>query len=525
MDLTKFSASRLAVMLSDGKISASELAELSIERINKIDSGLGAFVTVDESGIRSQALQADALLAADKNRSPLTGLPLAIKDNISTAGIRTTCASKMLADYVPPYSATVVEKLRKSGAVIAGKSNLDEFAMGSTTETSAWHITRNPWSYEHVPGGSSGGSAAAVAAGLVPLALGSDTGGSIRQPCSYCGLTGLKPTYGTVSRYGLIAYASSLDQIGPIARTSADCALVYTEIAGTDGRDSTSMIDNNGNFSKKLGKLKDDVMAAERANDFSSFSLAGKRIAVPKAFAGYELQQETAEALEQAIRVLEQAGAVISECELPLLEESIPAYYLIASAEASANLSRYDGVQYGYRTARSDYADLAEFYSLNRAEALGPEVRTRIMLGTFALSSGYYDAWYLKAQKIRRLIRSRYNEILTEYDFILGPTAPRTAPLLGVSLDDPLAMYLSDVFTVGANLTGLPALALPCGFDNSGLPIGLQLTGRAYADDELLRAGIAWQQQTEFHLAQPSDKEAESAVDAQLSGVRSEVES
>ncbi len=512
MELGKYSASRLAVMLSDGSMSSRELAEMSIDRIKNIDSGLGAFVTMDVDMVREQALQADSMLAAGDAHSPLLGLPFAIKDNISTKGLKTTCASKMLAEYVPPFSATVIEKLGKAGAVIAGKSNLDEFAMGSTTETSAWHITRNPWNYDHVPGGSSGGSAAAVAAGLVPLALGSDTGGSIRQPCSYCGLTGLKPTYGSVSRYGLIAYASSLDQIGPIARSAADCTLVYAEIAGADDRDSTSMSAGDGGFGRRLAILRDEIMDSEKQEDFSSFKLAGKRIAVPKAFAGFEMQRETAEALERAISDFEKAGAIITECDLPLLDESIPAYYLIAAAEASANLSRYDGVQYGYRTKKTDYADLAEFYSVNRAEALGSEVRNRIMLGTFALSSGYYDAWYLKAQKVRRLIRLRYNEILSDHDFILGPTAPSTAPLLGVSLDDPLAMYLSDVFTVGANLTGLPALALPCGFDNRSMPIGLQLTGRAYEDDELLRAGIAWQQLTEYHMAMPADKKSDKAA-------------
>lgn len=500
MDLLKQTAGGVGLLLADKKISSVELTADILKMTEERDEVLGCLITVDKANAMKQAQAADDLLADVGTGSLLTGVPMVVKDNISTAGIRTTCGSRMLEKYIPPYSASVYSRLQKIGAVMTGKSNLDEFAMGSTCETSALRLTRNPWDHKRVPGGSSGGSAAAVAGGLAWYALGSDTGGSIRQPAGYCGLTGLKPTYGAVSRYGLIAYASSLDQIGPMAQDAADCALVFSAAAGPDKRDSTCVQDVSGSLRAGLDKLNRDVETVLSGGSVDKISLKGLKIAVPAVWREHALQPEIADVLEKTIKKLETAGAICSECDLPLLDESIPAYYLIASAEASGNLSRYDGVQYGSRTQAADVSDLADFYSRTRAEYLGPEVKRRIMLGTFALSSGYYDAWYLKAQRVRRLIKDYYQSLLADYDYILGPITPATAPEIGTSLEDPLTMYLSDIYTVAANLTGLPALALPCGFDKNNLPIGLQLTGRAYQDADLLRTGMAWQRETDYHL-------------------------
>lgn len=500
MDYSEFSARQLGRIIASGGISAREATLASLEKIEKTEPDIQAFITISADQALLQAEEIDSRLAAGENLMPLAGVPMALKDNISTAGIRTTCASKMLEEYVPPYTATAAENLQSGGAVMLGKTNMDEFAMGSTTETSHMKVTHNPWQPGHVPGGSSGGSAAGVAAGEVFYALGSDTGGSIRQPCSYCGLTGLKPTYGSVSRYGLIAYASSLDQIGPIARDVADCALVFNQIAGPDQRDSTSM--KKSDLQKFHGLLElSDRLAADQSE--WTQGLSGKRIAVPETFLSHQLQNEVKLAIEKLIRQLSELGAECVSCEMPLLDESIPAYYLIATAEASANLARYDGIQYGHRSAADEFSDLTDFYCKNRSEGFGSEVRQRIMLGTFALSSGYYDAYYLQAQKTRRLIRDQYISLLDKFDFILSPVAPTTAPAIGTSLSDPLNMYLSDIFTVAANLTGLPALALPCGFDNKGLPIGFQLTGKAFAEAELFEAGLAYQAATDYHRQIP----------------------
>lgn len=508
MDYSNLSARQLGRMIADRKISAREAAISCLNRIDAAEPDLLAFITVTSDQALMQADETDSRLQAGEKLMPLAGVPMALKDNISTAGIRTTCASRMLEGYVPPYTATAADRLLKGGAVMLGKTNMDEFAMGSTTETSYMQVTRNPWQPQHVPGGSSGGSAAGVAAGEVFYALGSDTGGSIRQPCSYCGLTGLKPTYGSVSRYGLIAYASSLDQIGPIARDAADCALVFNQIAGTDDRDSTSMKKTDN---KKYQRLNDLAERIAKGDDNPTEGLAGKRVAIPQSFLSHQLQPEVKLSMDNLISRLTELGAECVSCEMPLLDESIPAYYLIATAEASANLARYDGVQYGYRSASGEFEDLIDFYSKNRSEGFGREVRQRIMLGTFALSSGYYDAYYLQAQKTRNSIRNQYMALLANHDFILSPTAPTTAPMIGTSLNDPLNMYLSDIFTVAANLTGLPALAMPCGFDDKGLPIGFQLTGRAFAEAELFEAGLVYQSSTDFHLRQPRLNKREEA--------------
>ncbi len=492
MEIHTLSALEVGRLIAGRQISAPEAARAILARISHLDSQFQAYLTVTAEQALLQAEAVQARLDAGAVLAPLAGVPMAIKDNISTAGVRTTCASRMLWDYVPPFTATAAARLLDGGAVLLGKTNLDEFAMGSTTETSYGAITRNPWQPEHVPGGSSGGSAAAVAAGEAVYAIGSDTGGSIRQPCSYCGLTGLKPTYGAVSRYGLVAYASSLDQIGPIARTAADCAAILAQIAGPDLRDSTAMPAGRNLDTQAL------LAAAQAQGD-----LQGLRVGIPVEYFGAGLQPAVRAAVEAAADQLAGLGARCEPCHLPLVEEGISTYYLIATAEASANLARYDGIQYGYRPETSEYEDLADFYCQARTAGFGPEVRRRIMLGTFALSSGYYDAYYLKALKVRQLLQSGYEAALQHYDLLLGPVAPTTAPRIGSSLQDPLHMYLSDIYTVAANLAGLPALALPCGFDEQGLPIGCQLIGRAFGEADLLRTGVIYQQATDFHQRRP----------------------
>jgi aspartyl-tRNA(Asn)/glutamyl-tRNA(Gln) amidotransferase subunit A len=427
---------------------------------------------------------------ADGLDSPLAGVPIAIKDNIATENLPTTCSSKILQGFMSPYNATVIEKLRDAGAVILGKTNMDEFAMGSTTETSYTGETRNPWNAEHVPGGSSGGSAAAVAAGEAVVALGSDTGGSIRQPCAYCGLTGIKPTYGAVSRYGLLAYGSSLDQIGPIAHTAEDCAAVLAVIAGYDEKDSTSAKGVKFDFAKSL---HDD--------------LSGKKIGLPLNYLGEGLDSEIKSAILAACEQFKALGAEICEFEMPMIEYAVPAYYIIASAEASSNLSRYDGIKYGYHP--ENFTDLEDLYLTTRSEGFGLEVKRRIMLGAFALSSGYYDAYYQKALKVRALIRAEFDKAFAKYDAIISPVAPTTAPKLGESLSDPLAMYLSDIYTVSVNLVGIPAISLPCGFDSKDMPIGMQLLGKAMSEETLVNLAHAYQMHTDWHTREPKLKEAE----------------
>ena len=474
MDLLQVTALELGRKIRDKEITAVEAAEASLAQIRKVEDTVHAYVTVDEEGALLRARQVQEKIEAGELAGPLAGVPVAVKDNMCTKGMRTTCSSRILENFVPTYDADAVERLADAGAVILGKTNMDEFAMGSTTETSAFGVTRNPWNPAHVPGGSSGGSCAAVAAGECFLALGSDTGGSIRQPSSFCGVTGIKPTYGTVSRYGLIAYGSSLDQIGPVGRDVADCAAMLEVLAAHDRRDSTSVAREDTDFTAALA---DDVK--------------GRRIGISRDYLGEGLDPEVRQAVLEAARVLEDRGAVVEQFDLSLVEYAIPAYYVIASAEASSNLSRFDGVKYGYRCG--DYEGLHNMYKKTRSEGFGPEVKRRIMLGSFVLSSGYYDAYYLKALRTKALIKKAFDEAFAKYDVILGPAAPYTAPRLGESLRDPIQMYLGDIYTISVNLAGLPGMTVPCGMDAKGLPIGLQLIGDCFKEKNILRAGYAFE--------------------------------
>ena len=480
MNLMDLTAVELGKKIKSGETSAVEAAKESIASINKLESKINAFVTViDEKKILEAADNVQKRIEAGELTGPLAGVPVAIKDNMCTNGILTTCSSKILGNFVPPYTATAVENLENAGSIIVGKTNMDEFAMGSTTETSFYGATANPWDTTKVPGGSSGGSAAAVAANEVPFALGSDTGGSIRQPSSYCGVTGMKPTYGTVSRYGLIAYGSSLDQIGPIAKDVADVAAALEAIASHDKKDSTSVNRQNTEFTKMLeGGVK------------------GLKIGIPKDYFSDGLNPEVRDAVLNAAEVLKSLGAEVEEFDLSLVDYAIPAYYVIASAEASSNLARFDGVKYGYRTP--EYEELHEMYKKTRTEGFGSEVKRRIMLGSFVLSSGYYDAYYIKALKTKSLIKQAFNKAFLKYDCILGPVAPTTAPKIGSSLADPISMYLGDIYTISANLAGLPGISLPCGFDKDGMPIGMQLLGDCFAEDKILRAAYAFEQTREY---------------------------
>ncbi|GAB6160726.1 Asp-tRNA(Asn)/Glu-tRNA(Gln) amidotransferase subunit GatA [Howardella ureilytica] len=480
MNLMDLTAVELGKKIKSGETSAVEAAKESIANINRLESDINAFVTVlDEKKILETAENVQKRIEAGELTGPLAGVPVAIKDNMCTKGVLTTCSSKILSNFVPPYTATAVENLENAGSVMVGKTNMDEFAMGSTTETSFYGVTANPWDTTKVPGGSSGGSAAAVAANEVPFALGSDTGGSIRQPSSYCGVTGMKPTYGTVSRYGLIAYGSSLDQIGPIAKDVADVAAVLETIASHDRKDSTSVKRQNTEFTKMLdGGVK------------------GLKIGIPRDYFSEGLNSEVRDAVLNAAEVLRSLGAEVEEFDLSLVDYAIPAYYVIASAEASSNLARFDGVKYGYRTP--EYEELHEMYKKTRTEGFGSEVKRRIMLGSFVLSSGYYDAYYIKALKTKALIKQAFNRAFSKYDCILGPVAPTTAPKTGSSLSDPISMYLGDIYTISANLAGLPGISLPCGFDKDGMPIGMQLLGDCFAEDKILRAAYAFEQTREY---------------------------
>ena len=436
-------------------------------------------MTVDREGALKRAEEVQKLIDDGKLDGPLAGVPVAIKDNMCTEGLLTTCSSKILGNFVPTFTSEAVLNLEKAGAVILGKTNMDEFAMGSTTETSAYGETKNPWNLEHVPGGSSGGSCAAVAAEECFYALGSDTGGSIRQPSSFCGVTGIKPTYGTVSRYGLIAYGSSLDQIGPVAKDVTDCAAILEIIASHDEKDSTSVKRDDLDFTSAL---VDDVK--------------GMKIGIPKDYLGEGLDSEVKDAILNAAKVLEEKGAIVEEFDLSLVEYAIPAYYVIACAEASSNLARFDGVKYGYRT--EEYDGLHNMYKKSRSEGFGAEVKRRIMLGSFVLSSGYYDAYYLKALRTKALIKKAFDEAFAKYDVILGPAAPTTAPKLGESLSDPLKMYLGDIYTISVNLAGLPGITVPCGTDSKGLPIGLQLIGDCFKEKNIIRAAYSFEQTRDF---------------------------
>lgn len=475
MRITDMTAVLLAEAIREGKTTAVEATEAMLERIADKDKELNCYVTVDKEGALKQAKQVQEKIEKGELTGPLAGVPVAIKDNLCTEGLLTTCASRILHNFVPAYTAEAVVNLQKAGAVILGKTNMDEFAMGSTTETSAYGVTRNPHNIEHVPGGSSGGSAAAVAAGECFYALGSDTGGSIRQPASYCGAVGMKPTYGTVSRYGLIAYGSSLDQIGPLTKDVRDCATVLEVIASHDDKDSTSLVRQDTDFTKAL---VEDVR--------------GMRIGIPNDYLGEGLDWEVKTAILQAARVLEAQGAVVERFDLSLVEYAIPAYYTIAAAEASSNLERFDGIKYGYRA--EEYTGLHHMYKKSRSEGFGEEVKRRIMLGSFVLSSGYYDAYYLKALRVKALIRKAFDEAFAKYDMILGPVAPTTAPRLGESLADPIKMYLGDIYTIAVNLAGLPGISVPCGQDSKGLPIGMQLIGDCFQEKKLLQAAYTYEQ-------------------------------
>ena len=478
MQLYDLTAHELAAKLAAREVSAREVTDAILDRIGEVEGHVKAFVTVTESVAQAQADAVDRARAEGETVSPMAGIPIALKDNLCTNGIETTCSSKILQGFVPPYSATVVEKLQSAGGVFVGKANLDEFAMGSSTENSGFFPSHNPWDLHTVPGGSSGGSTAAVAAGEAVWALGSDTGGSIRQPAAFCGVVGLKPTYGRVSRYGLIAFASSLDQIGPITKDVRDAALLLNLISGHDARDSTSVVRDVPDYAQAL-----------------TTDVKGLKLGVPKEYFAQGVSSDVAEAVRAAIAVLVSHGAIAEEISLPHSEYALPTYYILAPAEASSNLARYDGVRYGHRTARATNA--VDLFEKSREEGFGPEVKQRIMIGTYALSAGYYDAFYLKAQKVRTLIKRDFDRAFEKYDLIIAPTAPTVAFRQG-EVSDPLAMKLNDVLTIPANMAGIPAISLPCGFAH-GLPIGLQLMAPAFGEETLLRAAYAYEQATDWH--------------------------
>ena len=478
MDILAYSAVELAQAIKAGETTAVEAMKAVLDRIDASEESIHAYVTIDREAALAKAEAVQKQIEAGELTGPLAGVPVAIKDNMCTEGVLTTCSSRILGNFIPTFTAEAVKNLEKAGAVMIGKTNMDEFAMGSTTETSAYGVTRNPWNTEHVPGGSSGGSAAAVAAEECFFALGSDTGGSIRQPASFCGVVGLKPTYGTVSRYGLIAYGSSLDQIGPLTKDVTDCATVMEAIASHDTKDSTSI----------------DRAAIGKDTDFTSAlieDVKGMKIGIPRDYFGDGLDSEVKEAVLAAAKALEAKGAIVEEFDLSLVEYAIPTYYTIAAAEASSNLERFDGIKYGYRT--SEYEGLHNMYKKTRSEGFGPEVKRRIMLGSFVLSSGYYDAYYLKALRVKAMIRKAFDDAFSKYDLILGPVAPTTAPKLGESLSDPLTMYLGDIYTISVNLAGLPGISVPCGVDSQGLPIGMQLLADSFEEKKLIQAAYTYE--------------------------------
>ncbi|RXJ02424.1 Asp-tRNA(Asn)/Glu-tRNA(Gln) amidotransferase subunit GatA [Anaerobacillus alkaliphilus] len=483
MSLLEQSVSAIHKQLREKEITVSELVDASYKRIADVDDKVKAFLTLDEENARNYAKQLDEALVGRTEKGLLYGLPIGIKDNIVTKGLRTTCASKLLGDFEPVHDATVMGKIRSSEAVMIGKLNMDEFAMGSSTENSGFFRTRNPWNLDHVPGGSSGGSAASVAAGEVLFSLGSDTGGSVRQPASYCGVVGLKPTYGRVSRFGLVAFASSLDQIGPVTRTVEDNAYVMQVIAGYDKMDSTSA---NVDVPDYLASLTGDVQ--------------GLKIAVPKEYLAEGVHEDVKSKVLEALKVLEGLGATWEEVSLPHSKYAVATYYLLSSSEASANLARFDGVRYGVRSDNG--ANLIEMYKESRSQGFGNEVKRRIMLGTFALSSGYYDAYYKKAQQVRTLIKKDFDDVLAKYDVIIGPTAPTTAFKIGEKTKDPLTMYANDILTIPINLAGVPAISVPCGLSN-GLPVGLQIIGKHFDESTVFRVAHAFEQATDHHQAKP----------------------
>lgn len=474
MSILSMTAVELAAAIKKREVTVKEAVEAVLDNIEKREDTYHCYVTIDREGALKQAEEIQKKIDDGTLSGPLAGVPVAIKDNMCTEGLLTTCSSKILYNFVPTFTSEAVLNLQKAGAVILGKTNMDEFAMGSTTETSAYGVTRNPWNPEHVPGGSSGGSAAAVAAEECFYALGSDTGGSIRQPASFCGVVGLKPTYGTVSRYGLIAYGSSLDQIGPLCKDVTDCATILEAIASHDSKDSTSVERLDTDFTSAL---VEDVK--------------GMKIGIPRDYFGEGINPEVKEAVLRAAEVLKEKGAIVEEFDLSLVEYAIPTYYTIAAAEASSNLERFDGIKYGYRT--EEYQGLHNMYKKSRSEGFGAEVKRRIMLGSFVLSSGYYDAYYLKALRVKALIKKAFDEAFAKYDVILGPVAPTTAPKIGESLSDPIQMYLGDIYTISINLAGLPGLSIPCGRDSKGLPIGVQLIGDCFKEKNLIRAAYTYE--------------------------------
>lgn len=482
--LINSSLRELADALATKKVSAVELATLFLNRIETLNPSLNAFVATDREKTLAQARIADEQLKAGTGVTALTGIPLAHKDIFCTRGWRTSCGSKMLANFVSPYDANVVKKLADAGMVTLGKLNMDEFAMGSSNETSHFGPVRNPWDLSRVPGGSSGGSAAAIAARLTPAATGTDTGGSIRQPAALCGLTGLKPTYGVVSRYGMIAFASSLDQAGPMAKSAEDCALLLNAMAGFDARDSTSLERPAEDYGRDLEK-----------------PLAGLKIGLPQEFFGAGMDPDVRAAVDAALSEYRKLGAATVEVKLPNSGLSVPAYYVIAPAEASSNLSRFDGVRYGYRAP--EYNDLTEMYSRSRAQGFGAEVKRRILIGTYVLSHGYYDAYYLKAQKIRRLIAADFVEAFKQCDVIMGPTSPSVAFAFGAKSADPVQMYLSDIYTISTNLAGLPGMSLPCGFGSNNMPVGLQIIGNWFGEAKMLNVAHQYQKATDWHTRMP----------------------
>lgn len=483
MSLFGQKVSELHDLLHKKEISVSDLVDESYKRISSVEDKVQAFLTLDEENARAAARKLDEKLGTDESKGLLFGMPIGIKDNIVTKNLRTTCASKILENFDPIYDATVIKKLQHAETITIGKLNMDEFAMGSSTENSAFQKTRNPWNLETVPGGSSGGSAASVAAGEVLFSLGSDTGGSIRQPAAFCGVVGLKPTYGRVSRFGLVAFASSLDQIGPITRNVEDNAYLLQAISGVDPMDSTSANVDVPNFVEALtGDIK------------------GLKIAVPKEYLGEGVREEVRQSVLDALKVLEKLGAAWEEVSLPHSKYALATYYLLSSSEASANLARFDGVRYGYRTPNAE--NLIDMYKKTRAEGFGDEVKRRIMLGTFALSSGYYDAYYKKAQKVRTLIKKDFEDVFEKFDVIIGPTTPTPAFKIGEQVDDPLTMYANDILTIPVNLAGVPAISIPCGFTN-GLPLGLQIIGKHFDESTVYRVAHAFEQATDFHKQKP----------------------
>ncbi|OAB30987.1 aspartyl/glutamyl-tRNA amidotransferase subunit A [Paenibacillus macquariensis subsp. defensor] len=484
MSLFDYTLSEIHNKMNGRELSPTDLVDQAFKTIQERDDRVGAYLTLDEEKARSTARRLDDQLIAGGDRGLLFGLPVGIKDNIVTEGLRTTCASQFLSNFNPVYDATVTKKLRHADSVILGKLNMDEFAMGGSNENSSFHPVRNPWNLDYVPGGSSGGSAASVAAGEAYFTLGSDTGGSIRQPASYCGVVGLKPTYGLVSRFGLVAFASSLDQIGPVTKNVEDSAYVLQAIAGYDSMDSTSA---NVDIPDYLSALTGDVK--------------GLRIAVPKEYIGEGVDASVKEKIMDALKVLEGLGAVWEEVSLPHTEYAVATYYLLASSEASSNLARFDGVRYGVRA--DNPSNLLDLYHESRSQGFGPEVKRRIMLGTYALSSGYYDAYYLKAQKVRTLIKRDFDQVFEKYDIIIGPTAPTTAFKLGSQVDNPLTMYLNDILTIPVSLAGVPAVSIPCGFSD-GLPVGMQIIGKSFDESTVLRVAHAFEQHTDHHTKRPN---------------------